>query len=63
MKHETATAVNQKRLRENLKREGISLTRLAKRFGCSREAIYFALERPSRFPEVYRKIIRFCESH
>ena len=45
-------------LRAALRDRGVadSLSEFAKQIGKSRSAIYFALERPQRFPLVFRKI-------
>jgi predicted transcriptional regulator len=52
-----ATKINPKVLREKARKKNIrSITALAAHLGCSRQAIYFALENPSRFSCVYQKI-------
>ncbi len=53
-----ATKINPKILRARAKRKNIpSITALAARIGCSRQAIYFALENPNRFSRAYEKIM------
>lgn len=53
----TAEKINKNQLRRAAAHEDIfNFGELAKKFNCSREAIYFALERPSRYPIVYAKI-------
>jgi len=39
----------------------LTMGSLAARIGCSRPSIYFALERPSRYPRVYQKILEVIE--
>lgn len=34
---------------------------LARQIGCSRPSIYFALERPERYPRVFEKILQVIE--
>lgn len=50
-------------LREILRARGIadSLSAFARDSRCSRQAIYFALENPKRFPLVYRRITTAIE--
>ena len=44
-------------LRRRAASKGIfTLAELARRIPCSRMAVYFALEKPSRFPRVVRRI-------
>lgn len=35
----------------------LTLEELAEKIGCSRTSIYLAVERPSRYPNVFRKIM------
>lgn len=48
--------VNLGNLRKRCRAHSLTITGLAEQLGCSREAIYFALEKPSRFSRVYRLI-------
>lgn len=54
-----ATAkLNPKIVRDRARAKNIeSITALAVRIGRSRQAIYFALENPRRFPLTYRRIV------
>lgn len=47
-------------LRETLRDRGVadSLTEFAGKISRSRQAIYFALEKPDRYPLVWREIIK-----
>lgn len=47
---------NLKTLRVALAEKEMTVTDLAKHIKRSRQSIYFALERPSRFPETYARI-------
>lgn len=52
------TRINAKKLRTAMaKNEIFTIADLARLIGCSRPAIYFAMERPSRYPRVYAKIL------
>jgi hypothetical protein len=47
-----------RKLRNALSKMGTpTITAFAAQIGCSRPAIYFALERPDRFPKVTQKIL------
>lgn len=49
--------INAKDLRAAGRRSGYrSIQHMADEWKCSREAIYFAMENPSRFPRVFKKI-------
>lgn len=49
-------------LRMKLAARGIlSFASLARHIQCSRPAIYFALERPSRYPRVHKAIMEVIE--
>ena len=54
--------MSQDKVKRNLLRQraaavGIfSIAELARRVGCSREAIYFSIEKPNRFPRVTRRL-------
>jgi len=49
--------INTKALRRKAAAAGfVTLAELARHIGCSRPSIYFAIERPSRYPIVYRKL-------
>lgn len=49
---------NLKRIKDRCRARKIpTITRLAELVGCSRPAIYFALENPSRFSRVHRRIM------
>ncbi len=43
------------------KNEIFTIADLARAIGCSRPAIYFAIERPSRYPHVYAKLLEVIE--
>ena len=54
--------MSQDKVKRNLLRQraaavGIfSIAELARRVGCSREAIYFSIEKPKRFPRVTQRL-------
>ncbi len=49
--------INNKSVRQAAKKKGIrNFAELAKLVPCSRPAVFFAIERPSRFPIVYARI-------
>jgi hypothetical protein len=54
--------MSQDKVKRNLLRQraaavGIfSIAELARRVGCSREAIYFSIEKPTRFPHVTKRL-------
>ena len=53
----SANKSNLKELRQRAAAKGIfSIAELARRVGCSRPAIYFAVENPNRFPRVHQLI-------
>jgi hypothetical protein len=53
--------VNKKLLRQSCARAGIkSFAVLAEHLRCARPSIYFALERPSRYPHLFKKLEEFC---
>jgi hypothetical protein len=59
----TATKNQRKLLRQRAAQAGIfSIAELARQVGCSREAIYFAVEKPSRFPRVHSRIDQIIQS-
>lgn len=45
--------INLKAVRRHCLERGITVKQLAGIIGCSREAIYFAIERPERYGRVY----------
>lgn len=54
---QTATKVNKKNVRDAARVRGIwSMTELARRIPCSVPSLYFAIERPTRYGRVYRRI-------
>jgi len=54
--------INIKMLREAAKKKGIrSISELARKARCSREAVYFAIERPSRYPRVFATLRRLTD--
>jgi hypothetical protein len=56
-----ANKINIKNLRRSLDEKGEgSISELARRFGCSRQAIYFAMEMPRRYPRIYKKLQEVC---
>lgn len=55
--------INRNLLRQNAAAKGIfSIAELARRVGCSRQAIYFAIEKPSRYPQVHRRVVKLIGS-
>jgi len=54
--------MSQEKIKRNLLRQraaakGIfTIAELARQVGCSREAIYFSIEKPSRFPRVTKRL-------
>lgn len=60
----SAEKINKNQLRRAAAAEDIfDFGHLAREFGCSRESIYFALERPTRYPKVYAKIAALVRRH
>jgi hypothetical protein len=53
-----AAKINRNLVRGKAATKGIfSLAALARQVGCSRPAVYFAIEKPSRYPRVHRRIV------
>ena len=47
-----------RQLRQRTAAKGLlTIRELARRIGCSRNSIYLAMERPSRYPLVFQKIL------
>jgi len=59
MKHLTdnANKINKKSVKSACVKRGLgTITELAKQVPCSLTSIYFAMERPSRYPRVFARI-------
>lgn len=55
----TLAKSNRKLLRQRAAAKGIfSISELARQVNCSREAIYFAIETPSRYPRVHKRLAK-----
>ena len=53
----TPEKINRNVLRKRAAAKGIfSIAELARRLDCSREAVYFAVERPTRYPRVHKRL-------
>lgn len=51
--------INRNLLRQRAAAKGIfSIAELSRRVGCSRPAIYFAIEKPTRYPLVHSRIVK-----
>lgn len=50
--------VNRKKVRVRAASKGItSLAELAREIGCSRPGLYFAIERPARYPNLHSRLV------
>lgn len=60
--HTSQQKINLKDLRARAAAKGIfTLSELARRAGCARPTVYFAVENPQRYSRVFKKLIAITE--